>query len=161
MEPPGGGGVPSRAGLGPGLFKSSNGSLPRLGGSGKCSPPAALASAGRQARGPDVGSGLSPAFPSFPPSSPGPREPGLPAPWAVWTWSRGLDSEAEARGLPGLQMEWVMSLKASSWGCWDQPSPSPLWQHFIKLAGWPFFFLISLEFGFSASQPNEMAACEI
>lgn len=78
-----------------------------LGDSGKCSPPAALASAVPQARGLDGGPRLSPALTSFPLSRPDPCEPGPPDPlaWTAWTWSHGLDGGVQAKGLSGHQME--------------------------------------------------------
>lgn len=76
---------------------------PGLGDSGKCSPPAALASAGPRARGPDVGSGATPVFTRFPLSSADPCEPGLPVPLA---WALG-PGPVDGTAKPGQRLVWA------------------------------------------------------
>lgn len=90
---------------------------PGLGDSGKCSPSAALASAG-----PRCGPWTNPCnFTRFPLSSADPHEPGLPAPW-----SRGRGSGARSKARLGTRRSERRHRQHHLGSAGARPSTSPL-----------------------------------
>lgn len=113
MEPPGRLTRAQRPGcLRPGLFKSSNGSLPGTGDSGKCSP--CCSSLTRApARSPGVDPGPTPVFTRFPRSGADSCAPGLPAPWARARRPGPVDGTAESGQRPDRAPDGVKDVTAS------------------------------------------------